>query len=462
MAGWISQTLVTMNLRKALLQLNMPSDLADVFIGLWEKSVGGSSMISNWDAIRTPDEKNLLRYDRLDTPDSSSVQNALSKYVMCKLNGGLGTGMGCAGPKSSIVVRQGKTFLDLIVEQLVEAGKEYGLKIPLLLMNSFYTHRDTQKILEKFSNDLDIQCFQQNQFPRLDKETGLPLDASRHAGEAWYPPGHGDIYRCLDKLGWLDRLLAQGKEILFVSNADNLGAVLDTKILCHMLANDIPFLMEMTEKTAADVKGGTLCQYNDRLRLLEIAQVPDRHLDEFASDRKFKIFNTNNIWINLLCLKKRLEQGPMDMAVIVNEKSVADKQVIQLETAIGSALEQFSGAVGLVVGRDRFLPVKNTSDLMIAQSDLFVFAKGRPVRNPDRTLAGLPSISLGKEFKMLDDYLRRIPQPPSILDLEELDIEGDVILETDLIFKGKVSILGGKNGLTVSQGSVLENTVLEG
>ena len=32
--------------------------------------------------------------------------------------------------------------------------------------------------------------------------------------------------------------------------------------------------MEVTDKTRADVKGGTLIQYEDRLRLLELAQVP--------------------------------------------------------------------------------------------------------------------------------------------------------------------------------------------
>ncbi|GFS41307.1 hypothetical protein NPIL_467251, partial [Nephila pilipes] len=35
--------------------------------------------------------------------------------------------------------------------------------------------------------------------------------------------------------------------------------------------------MEVTDKTNADVKGGTLIQYEGKLRLLEIAQVPKEH-----------------------------------------------------------------------------------------------------------------------------------------------------------------------------------------
>lgn len=44
---------------------------------------------------------------------------------MVKLNGGLGTSMGCKGPKSLISVRNENTFLDLTVQQIeVEVESE--------------------------------------------------------------------------------------------------------------------------------------------------------------------------------------------------------------------------------------------------------------------------------------------------------------------------------------------------
>ena len=46
-------------------------------------------------------------------------------------------------------------------------------------------------------------------------------------------------------------------------------------------------------------QGGTLIDYEGNVQLLEIAQVPSEHVEEFKSVRKFKIFNTNNLWINL-------------------------------------------------------------------------------------------------------------------------------------------------------------------
>jgi len=88
---------------------------------------------------------------------------------------------------------------------------------------------------------------------------------------------------------------------------DNLGATVDLNIVNFLLHPEKQgetrpeFLMEVTDKTKADVKGGTLIRYTNQshLRLLEIAQVPKEHVDDFKSVKTFKIFNTNNLWISL-------------------------------------------------------------------------------------------------------------------------------------------------------------------
>lgn len=49
-------------------------------------------------------------------PDN--ISSVLNKLVVVKLNGGLGTSMGCKGPKSLIGVRNENTFLDLTVQQI--------------------------------------------------------------------------------------------------------------------------------------------------------------------------------------------------------------------------------------------------------------------------------------------------------------------------------------------------------
>ena len=44
---------------------------------------------------------------------------------------------------------------------------------------------------------------------------------------SWYPPGHGDVYRSLMRSGLLKKFIDEGKEYIFISNIDNLGATVD-------------------------------------------------------------------------------------------------------------------------------------------------------------------------------------------------------------------------------------------
>lgn len=99
-------------------------------------------------------------------------------------------------------------------------------------------------------------------YPRINKESLLPIaknmGLSEENGEAWYPPGHGDIYTSFSNSGLLDKLLAEGKEYIFVSNIDNLGATVDLFIIHHLMSQPADkrceFIMEVTDKTRADVK----------------------------------------------------------------------------------------------------------------------------------------------------------------------------------------------------------------
>jgi UTP--glucose-1-phosphate uridylyltransferase len=140
-----------------------------------------------------------------------------------------------------------------------------------------------------------------------------------------------------------------------------------TEILNHLVENENEYCMEVTPKTLADVKGGTLISYEDRVQLLEIAQVADEHVSEFKSITKFKIFNTNNLWVSLKAIKRLVEADTLQMEIIPNPKEVDGVKILQLETAAGAAIRFFDHAIGVNVPRSRFLPVKATSDLLLVQ-----------------------------------------------------------------------------------------------
>ena len=450
----------TEQLKKLLNPYKMDEATSDGFIRLYEKSQTGFARVS-WKSMKNPDDSRLVRYDSLKAPERTYLEAALARFAVCKLNGGLGTTMGCRGAKSTIVVREKKTFLDLTVDQVSELNKKYQADIPLLLMNSFRTHSETERLIGKYRGSPEILTFCQNKFPRLLEEDSGFLDLDKFGSEVWYPPGHGDLYSCLADQGYLERLLADGREILFVSNVDNLGAVADLRILDYMLREDIPFLMEVTQKTAADTKGGTLYQEKGRIKLLEIANVPPEHIAEFCGQQKFKIFNTNNIWINLVHLKELLKEGPLDLDVIVNRKMVKGQSVLQLETAVGTAFNCFPKAVGLIVPRDRFFPVKRTCDLLCLWSDLFYLERSSLKRNPERINLDLPRITLNEPFDDLQEFQKRIPVAPSIVGLDSLEIGGEVRFNGAVTLKGNVRLIANKKNLRIPKGTVLENKDIE-
>lgn len=378
--------------------------------------------------------------------------------------------MGCVGPKSVIEVREGQSFLDLAVRQIEFLNDTYKVSVPFVLMNSFNTDDDTQSIIKKYEgHNVEIITFNQSQYPRVYKDSLLPVPKDINAPiDSWYPPGHGDLFESMENSGVLDELISRGKEVLFVSNSDNLGAVVDFKILNHMIESKSEYIMELTDKTRADVKGGTIIDYEGSVRLLEIAQVPKDHTEDFKSIKKFKYFNTNNIWINLKAMKRVVENNELELEIIPNAKSISvgkgesDVGVLQLETAVGAAIRHFKGAHGVNVPRRRFLPVKTCSDLMLVKSDLYSLAHGALEVSPGR-FGPAPLIKLGSHFKKVSDFQKRVPYIPKIVELDHLTVTGNVSLGKGVVLKGTVIIVcSDGQKIDIPNGSILENVVITG
>ncbi|CAF3733216.1 unnamed protein product [Rotaria socialis] len=423
----------------------------------------------DWQDIQPPPPETVIPYAKLAEEEIEDTKSLLDKLIVVKLNGGLGTTMGCQGPKSVISVRSGLTFLDLTIQQLEQLNRQYDCDVPLVLMNSFNTHDETEKVLQKYSHvSVKIYNFHQSKYPRVDRETLLPVatNMSSQENECWYPPGHGDVYQSFYNSGLLDQFIEQGKEYMFLSNIDNLGATVDLHILKHLLTDQTKheFVMEVTDKTRADVKGGTLIEYQGKLRLLEIAQVPKEHVDEFKSVSKFRIFNTNNLWISLPAVKRIIEDETLHMEIIVNNKAM-DKgiNVIQLETASGAAIKSFEGAQGINVPRRRFLPVKTTSDLLLVMSDLFTLNRGNLVMNKQRSFPTVPLVKLGTSFTKVKDFLTRFESIPDCLELDSLTVSGDVTFGKGVSLRGTVIIIANHGDrIDIPPGAILENKIVSG
>ena len=388
---------------------------------------------------------------------------ALSKVVLLKLNGGLGTSMGMAKAKSLLRVKQNLSFLDIIARQAEHSG------IPLLLMNSFATRADSLAALTKYPSlwgDLPLD-FVQHKVPKVTQSDLSPASYSQNPTQEWCPPGHGDLYTALITSGMLDRLLDAGIEYAFVSNSDNLGAFIDKKILGYFVNNQLPFMMEVADRTAADKKGGHLAQLpNGQLILRESAQCPPEDLASFQNIKRHKYFNTNNLWLNLPVLKEVMEAkgNILGLPMIRNRKTVNPRDsrstpVYQIESAMGAAIAIFENAGAVRVPRTRFVPVKTTNDLLALRSNAYILTDDfRIIANPKRQ-AGQVLINLDMTYyKLIDQMEARFPQGvPSLLECTRLLVKGDVKFGRNVTLKGDVSLVNESNNqLEIKDGIVIE------
>jgi UTP--glucose-1-phosphate uridylyltransferase len=432
----------------------------DTFAHYYEQlQEGASGMLPEADIDPVEDPPAL---EELPEADPALVDRA----VVIQLNGGLGTSMGMRRAKSLIEAKAGRTFLDLIVCQVLALRERYDARVPLVLMHSFATREDTLAALERhegLASDVPAD-FVQNKVPKLTADELEPASWPDDPSLEWAPPGHGDLYTALVTSGMLDELTGKGYRWAFVSNSDNLGAVLDPRILGWVSEEEIPFLMEVTRRTQADRKGGHIAHSREdgRLILRETAQTPKEDLDALQDVERHRYVNTNNLWIDLRALAETLERrdGVLGLPMIVNRKTVdpADPeapQVIQLETAMGAAIGVFDGARALHVPRTRFAPVKTTNDLLALRSDAYVLHDDcRVTLAPERSAP--PYIDLDEAyFKLIADFEERFSKgPPSLVACDSLEVHGDVRFGLGVVIRGAVTIEGPAE---VEDGAVLED-----
>ena len=421
-------------------------------------------------------ETGIIREDTIDPlteppslcdVDVSNLEarDAIGKTVMIKLNGGLGTSMGLDKAKTLLDVREGKNFLDLIVRQVLAARDRYDARLPLLLMNSFRTEADTLAHLARYP-ELPVDglplSFMQNQEPKLRADDLTPVEWPDEPSMEWCPPGHGDLYPALEGSGVLDKLLAQGFRYACVSNGDNLGAVPNATVAGWFAKSGAPYAAEVCRRTVNDKKGGHLAirKADRQLILRDTAQTAPEEMVYFTDEHRHPYFHTNNLWFDLVRLRELLtaRNSVLGLPLIRNEKTVdpsdpSSIKVIQVESAMGAAVEVFEGATAICVGRDRFLPVKTTNELLLLRSDVYELnAEGRLVARTDKA----PEVDLdGRFYKLVDDFTGRIPHAPSLRRATSLKVRGDWTFGDDIAVIGDAELTDEGEPQTVPDGSRL-------
>lgn len=441
----------------------VPQTAIDVFTRYYDQLEQGVTGSIPEDTIEPYLDPQRLEDVRMDPFQAKEV---FDKLVVINLNGGLGTSMGMDRAKSLLPVRDGKSFLELIVEQVLAARRATGARLPLLFMNSFRTQADTLAVLAKYPDlpvgDLPLD-FLQNKEPKLRTDDLTPVDWEADPSLEWCPPGHGDLYTALQTSGVLQQLLDAGFRYASVSNSDNLGTIPNPVIASWFASSGAPYAAELCRRTPADRKGGHLAvrKADGRLILRDTAQTPPEEMDFFTDEHRHPFFHTNNLWFDLVKLDEVLKanDGVMPLPLIRNEKTVdpADKTstpVYQIESAMGAAIEVFEGATAIVVGRDRFLPVKATSDLLLVRSDAYDLDDRRALVQRVETV---PTVSLDAEhYKLIGDFDERFPAGvPSIREARSLSVEGDHVFGAGVIARGEARVTA-EDPREIPDGTVIE------
>jgi UTP--glucose-1-phosphate uridylyltransferase len=386
----------------------------------------------------------------LPVPSPAAAREVLDRLVVLKLNGGLGTSMGLSAPKSLIEVKPGHSFLDVIARQVLALRERHGARLPLVLMSSAATRAPSLRALARhpaLAADVPPD-FLQSREPKLLADGHEPVTWPADPDLEWCPPGHGDVYASLGASGMLGALLGAGYRWAFVSNSDNLGALVEPRIAAWVAAEAVPFAMEVVRGTAADRKGGHLARHHGRLVLRETAQVPEGD-DSFADVERWRWYNTNDLWVDLAALDGLLREhdGALDLPLIVNRKTVdptdpSSPLVLQLETAMGAAVGAIEGARAVHVPRARFAPVKTTDDLLVVRSDAYALRDDGAMA-PQFEGPG-PLVALdARHFKLLEGFERRFAHgPPSLVRCTRLVVEGDVRFGAGVAVEGDVTVRG--------------------
>jgi UTP--glucose-1-phosphate uridylyltransferase len=391
--------------------------------------------------------------------------DGLAGTVVIKLNGGLGTSMGLEAAKSLLEVRDGLSFLDIIARQVLWAREEYGVALPLVFMDSFRTSQDTRDALSGY--DLCVEGlpldFLQNKEPKLRADDLTPVTWDADPDLEWCPPGHGDLYTALRGSGLLDRLIEAGYRRAFVSNSDNLGATPDPRVAEWFARSGAPFAIEAVRRTPSDRKGGHFARRTSdgRIVLRETAQTLDEDQEALADLTRHRFASTNNLWFDLEAVRDELERrdGILGLALIKNTKTVdpADPEspeVIQIESAMGAAVEVFEDAALIEVTRARFLPVKTTNDLLVLRSDCYRLEDSHHLVLDDG-IDAVPFVDLDpRHYKLVGGFDQRFPEGvPSLNRAEELVVEGDWTFGSGVTVTGRVRLDG--DGGRVENGSTL-------
>jgi UTP--glucose-1-phosphate uridylyltransferase len=298
--------------------------------------------------------------DLFELPSSESAEHAQltargmaelaqGRVAVVILAGGMATRFGGL-VKAAVEVFDGHSFLALKLDDVAARAREVARPIDVALMTSFATDSALKRLIAAHEQeDLHLSTFAQSISLRLTEDGGLFRGTDGKLSP--YAPGHGDLPSALRRAGVLSALRARGVRHLFMSNVDNLAATLDPAVIGAHAASGHTLSFEVVALEPGD-KGGVPVRLDGRLQVVEAVRYPP----DF-DQRTIPWFSINNFVLDLESLDREFA---LDWFRV--DKAVGGRTAVQFERFVNQ-LTALLPSRALVVGRDRFLPIKDPSDL---------------------------------------------------------------------------------------------------
>jgi UTP--glucose-1-phosphate uridylyltransferase len=295
---------------------------------------------------------------------------AAGQVASVVLAGGMATRFGGA-VKAAVEAVEGHNFLELKLRDTHRAAEEAGGRIPVYLMTSFATDADVTQLAQglQHSDRCPVETFPQFISLRLTPQGEIFTDDRGHPSP--YAPGHGDLTFALRRAGLLDRFLAAGGRVLYMSNVDNVTATMDPAVIGAHLESSAAVTAEVAPKEPGD-KGGAPARVEDRPQIVEAFRFPV-HFDQDT----IPVFNTNSFVLDAEAVNRDF---PLTWFAVT--KKVDGREAVQFERLVGE-LTAFLPANFLRVERygpdARFQPVKDPDELESRRNEILEALKTRGV-----------------------------------------------------------------------------------
>ena len=297
-----------------------------------------------------------------------------NELAIITLAGGQGTRLGHNGPKGSFKIdigEKGKYLFEMIIDQLIDANKKYGVTIPYYIMTSVENNDETIAFFEDnnyFNYPKEyIKFFKQAEEPLVDKFGKLLINEDKVIKLA--SNGNGEIYKSLAKNKILDDMNSKNVKWIVVSGIDNiLINLIDPIFIGLTIKQKNKIASKSIIKNTPREGGGVFLKTNGKPVVIEYVEVPEDIATKKDSNGEY-VYGDINILNHLFKIDalEKIAEKPLPYHTAVKKCTFLDKDgnpvqdtIYKFEKFIFDAFVYFKDISLLRVKReDEFAPIKN-------------------------------------------------------------------------------------------------------